>query len=168
MKLKKFEQFINEEISDEFLNKSINNAREKGRIISKGYEDSLRSKHSMLKDKNINTNKSKKLTDEDIEKLSYEIDKSVDNNAKFKIGSYDNLIFTISYYNRNLKFMFNDNDNMFKLKYNVDNDTLNLEVDGDEKPISTIMDVYSFLINIFKKYIPQSKYANRKNWSNLD
>jgi len=168
--IKNFDEFLNEEISDEFLNKSIDNAKEKGRNISKGYEDSLRNKHKILKDRNINnSNKTPNNTDEDFEKLSYEIEKNIDD-KKYKIGNYDNLIFTVSYYNRNLKFMFSDaiNDTMIKLLYNVDDDSLKLLINDDIKPISTLIDIYSFLIGIFKKYIPESKYSDRKVWSNLD
>lgn len=179
--IKTFEDFINEEISDEYLKKQLNKARtEDGRQITPGYEASLRDKQSNLK-KN-DADRQRLAYREKMEKLYQELTVITNTlNDRFKEQKWNiydmNLSVSVSVRDaKNLDFMFikegSQKQAIFKFVYATDVDILYpYKYDTNGIKETSFQDANSFfpeLIKIFREFFPQSKYADRKIWSGLE
>lgn len=174
---------VTEEISDEFITKNLNDAREKGRAISPGYEQNVR-----IKNANLNKEEEKRVGQrkhEDRLKKAGETQKIVseinneymNDDTTYKIESMDNLKFETRYFpdSNLIAFGFSlKNTLLYKIDYKIDEDKISFikrikeEEPFRSQPLSDIMVYIPFISKIFKKYFPESKYADRRIWSSLE
>ena len=167
------------EISDFELQKKIAKAKEEGRKISPEYEKNLWAKQSKNKDADTERKREKlreeraqayKKREKMVEELQPILEKKVwkmnEEDVTFRyIAARDNgIAFTIS--------TTSDKKTKGYLLYKDVQDDLILynatgSNDTDRVSIQKISDAFGMLTQIFKKYYPESKYADRKIWSSL-
>lgn len=181
--IKNFDDFkkITEEISDEYLTKSIAGAREKGRVISPGYEQNLKKKKEEL-NKADDTRKQEEFTKNINKRLDYlkqitnDIYEMFDNKT-YNIGKHTDLKFNYVYFTDGAGFEFSfskDRVIFFKLIYKFNDDSLLFLGRNDsagqfvDQSLSNLINLFPQLSKFYKTYFPQSKYADRRIWSSLD
>jgi len=179
--IKNFSDFINEEISSDYLNKQINKARSvDNRYITRDYEQNLKNKHEILKDANIlRKEKAESLErerrNEEIINIASILNKRLENKP-FNMGNYGDVLVSVSPKDSVLSFGFFDSNGntVLRIEYNSRRD--NIEVfDIDKvtyiKTIISIQRVEPFFIELqkmFREFFPKSRYADRKVWSGLE
>ncbi len=158
MKLKKFEEFVNEEISNEFIDKGIANAKETGRNVSQPYSDILRRKNQDNKSSRFHNG---------MQKMAEELNTTFIGIVEAKVSNQDVLMipfkgrsYQVTYLGYNDKMMFFINGNETSILKGVD-------MIGNEKDPEGKVTFFNFLSSLFKKYIPESKYGDRRIWSSL-
>jgi hypothetical protein len=177
--IKSFEYFVNEEISDTYLNKQIDKAGQEGRKVSPEYRQNLKSKNDQLR--YADDQRKEKAAGEEREKKNRKIQNVVDilngklDNRVWNISNYGELFVKANAYNGMISFGFINKDGVAVIIANCNIERDNIEVydiekDTQRKTIISIQRIEPFFIELqkmFREYFPESRYADRKIWSSL-
>lgn len=179
--IKTFVDFINEEISDDYLDKQIDKARSQDkRYISQGYEQNLRSKQNTLKD--ADNQRQEKAASEAREQKNRKLANISDilnnklENKTWNLGNYGDTFVKVIPGNGMLRFDFMNSTGAkaLEVQCNIERDNIevyDIEKDTNRKSIISIQRVEQFFVELqkmYREYFPESRYADRKIWSSLD
>jgi len=177
--IKSFLDFVNEEISDEYLNKQLDKANQEGRKISTEYRSNILSKQNKLKyDDNERQVKSAVEAREQKNKKLVSISDTLNDrlgNRSFTFGNYGETIVKVTAGSGMLRFDFSNSngDRILEIDCNIERDIIEvfeIEKDTNRKTIISVQRVESFfteLQKMYREFFPESNYANRKIWSSL-
>jgi len=157
--VRKFEDFINEEISDEYIDKGVAKAKEAGRTVSEPYSN-------VLKKKNIESKKDRTLAG--MRSLITELNETFKDIVDAKVQSMDVFVIIFKGQNYQLTYIGNEDKLIFFVQGNQNKMSKALETIGSLSDSTKKVTFFNYLSSLFKKYIPESKYADRRVWSTLE
>lgn len=179
--IKSFESFVNEEVTDSYLRDKIAKAKEGGRQISSGYEEELHKRRNILDTANNRRESEKQRIEQEKKWREFQVNvEAIQTALNGKIFNVDGLPMkviqvrslvgprmeihlkpnetdrfdriVVSYYsNDDMKAHIYDNNNSY-----------------NDFPMSRLSELFGTLTQIFKKYFPESKFADRKIYSALE
>jgi hypothetical protein len=180
--IKNFKDFVNEEVTDSYLRDKIAKAKEGGRQISSGYEEELHKKRFGLE----RADRDRKIVEEreQTEKKWREFQAKSDDIFSFlggKVFSVDGLPFKVVQVRPSigpvleihLKPTETEKIDKLVVSYFQKLDAIKAYIyegtnSGQLFPIVRLSEMFGTLAQMFKKFFPESKFADRKVYSALE
>ena len=179
-----FEEFakVNEEISDDYLTGKIDKAKESGRQISPGYETELYKKKGLLNDADRSREiENKKQAEENKFRKMQEVADEVASSLKGKTFNIDGLQFKVTgtrvaggpSMEIHLQPTETNRIDRIVITYEQKPDDIKAYIyvetePGKKFPIARLSEIFGTLTQVFRKYLPESKFVDRKIWSALE